>query len=413
MSFIIDPVTFLAEWLSELLLGFGLSADFAQFILYMIGAFILAVAPMMMTVFLIWGERKILGRIQDRFGPNRVGPWGIFQTFADMVKIFTKEYITPSGVDWWPYNLAPILAMGAVLMLWAVIPISSTLYGVNINVGVVYLVAVGGIGTLGIILAGWGSDNKYALLGAFRAVAQMLSYEVPLVISLLVPVMLSGSMGMNDIVYAQDVWFIFLAPVPALIFFISSIAEVGRSPFDLLEAESEIVAGFNIEYSGLKFGMFYVGDFLHAFTTAVLFTTLFLGGWRGPGAVDYPILGVFWLILKTLPIWFLGILIRGSLPRFRMDQLMNLNWKFLTPLALAMVIVTAVVDKLIPHGGTLSINIIRTAALLLANILIWVIADRLMKAVRSRRHIPTVSDPYQEIEGVVNVNNDRLRTGSV
>ena len=329
---------------------------------------------MLLTVFLIWVERKWGGRFQDRLGPNRVGPWGIFQTVADMLKIFTKEYITPAGADKIPYNLAPILAVAAVLGIWAVIPLSSTVYGVNINVGVLYIMAIGALGELGVILAGLGSNNKYALLGGFRAVAQLISYEVPMVLALLVPVMFAGSMGMNDIVGAQKVWFIVLAPVAALVFFIASIAENGRAPFDLMEADSELVAGFNIEYSGLKFGMFYVADFLHAFTSAIVFSTFFLGGWQGPGAEQYPILGFVYLLIKTVLVYFLLLALRFSLPRLRIDQMMALNWKLLTPLAIASILVTAVVDKLAPSG----LGLIRIGMLLVANVILYFVADRLL-----------------------------------
>jgi NADH-quinone oxidoreductase subunit H len=347
-TFWTDPIGFLIFWFVGLLRGWGLAEDWVVFISYLVGAFILAVCSLLLVVFLIWVERKIGGRVQDRLGPNRVGPFGLIQPVADMLKIFTKEFITPDGVDKVAYNLAPILAVGAVIMIWAVVPFGITLYGSNLNVGILYIVAVGGLGELGIILAGWGSNNKFALLGAFRAVAQLLSYEVPMVVSLLVPVMLAGSMNLNEIVRAQTVPFIVMAPVAALIFFISSIAENGRAPFDLLEAESEIVAGFNVEYSGLKFGFFFVGDFLHAFTIALLFSVLFLGGWNGPAADTIPILGFVYLMIKTSIMYFLGLLIRFSLPRFRIDQMMALNWKLLVPLSLATVVMTAIVDKLAP-----------------------------------------------------------------
>ena len=216
-----------------------------------------------------------------------------------MIKIFTKEDITPLGADRVVFALAPVLAVAGVLGLWAVIPFAANAFGVDLNVGVLYLVAVGTLSTLAIMLAGWSANNKYALLGAFRTVAQMISYEVPLVLSLLVPVLLSGSLGLNGIVGAQrEVWFVFSAPLAALLFLIASQAEVSRAPFDLLEAESEIVAGFNIEYSGMKFGFFFVGEFLHSFTMGLLGATLFLGGWTGPGVEAFPALGAVYLILK-------------------------------------------------------------------------------------------------------------------
>ncbi|MDO9121055.1 MAG: NADH-quinone oxidoreductase subunit H, partial [Anaerolineaceae bacterium] len=241
MNFIYDPVPWVINWLTQLLLSWGLSENFVTTLLYLIGAVLICLGAMLFTTMLIWAERKIGGRFQDRLGPNRVGPWGIFQSIADMLKIFTKEYINPVGIDKIPFNLAPILAVAAVLAVWAVIPFSQTVFGSNINVGILFIIAIGGLGEMAIILAGFGSNNKYALLGAFRAVAQLISYEVPMVIVLLIPVMFSGSMGLNDIVQAQTIPFIVYAPVACMIFFICSIAENGRAPFDLLEADSELV----------------------------------------------------------------------------------------------------------------------------------------------------------------------------
>jgi NADH-quinone oxidoreductase subunit H len=345
MNFLSDPITFIANWLGNLLLGWGLSQAAVTVILKLIGAGVTGAFGFGLVIFTIWLERKLYGRIQDRLGPNRVGPWGVFQTFPDMIKIFTKEYITPDGADKVAYNLAPILSVSAVLLTWAVIPFAPTIVGTDVNVGVLYLLAVGAIGALGIILAGWSSNNKYSLLGAFRAVAQIISYEIPMVLALLVPVLLGRTMGVNSLVNAQQVWFIVFSPIAAFLFFTSSMAETGRAPFDLLEAESELVAGFQTEYSGLKFGMFYVGEFLHAFTISALTATLFFGGWRGPWAEQLPILGVAWFFIKTFIIYFAVVLIRISMPRLRIDQMLNFNWKFLTPLALVLLIVTAVVDK--------------------------------------------------------------------
>lgn len=391
MGFLFDPVTSISDWLLSLLINWGLSPFWIQLIMFILGAAILSLGAMLFTIFLIWLERKLGGRIQDRIGPNRVGPWGLFQPFADMVKIFTKEYITPLGSDPVLFNLAPILAIAAVLAMWAVIPLSSTVYGVNINIGVLYVLAVGAIGELGIIFAGFGSNNKYALLGGFRSVALLISYTAPMSIALLVPVMLTGSMGLNDIAGAQNVWYIVQAPLAALVFFIASIAENGRAPFDLIEADSEIVAGFNIEYSGLKFGMFYVADFLHAFTAALIFTTIFLGGWRGPGAELYPVLGFLYLLIKTALVYFLTILIRFSLPRLRIDQMMAFNWKYLTPIALVSLLVTSIIHKAIPAGT----GWLRIAILLVANLLIFIFIDRLVTVYKKRRAVlrPVVSLP--------------------
>jgi len=282
IDFLKDPITWIGDFLRTWLVGLGLLPDFVTFILQLLGALILATAVLLLTFLLIWAERKIVARIQDRLGPNRVGPFGVFQTVADLLKLVTKELITPTGADRIPYNLAPLITVMSVVGLWAVLPLAPTVLAADINVGVLYIVSIGAIGTLGIMLAGLSSNNKYALLGAFRTVAMMVSYSVPMVLALLVPVLLSGSMGMQTIVEAQrGVPFILLAPVAGIIFFLSSLAEVGRAPFDLLEADSEIVAGYNIEYSGLKFGMFFVAEFLHAFTISALTATLFLGGWGG------------------------------------------------------------------------------------------------------------------------------------
>ncbi len=348
-----DTFVWFAGLLRDLLESLGIPADYVTVLLLLVGALVLATVLLLSTFILIWAERKIVARIQDRLGPNRVGPFGVLQTVADLMKLVTKELITPTGADIIPYNLAPLLAVMAVVGIWAVMPFAPTFIGADINVGVLYIVSIGAIGTLGIMLAGMSSNNKYALLGAFRTVAMMISYAVPMVLALVIPVLLASSMGMSSIVEAQSnfSWFIFLAPVAALVFFVSSIAEVGRAPFDLLEAESEIVAGFHIEYSGLKFGMFFVAEFLHAFTISALFATLFLGGWQGPYAETYPVLGLVYFLIKTSLVYFVVIWIRGTFPRFRIDQINSLNWKMITPIALGAVIFAAITEKLVQETG--------------------------------------------------------------
>lgn len=359
-----DPFGWVSRTWNDLLTGLGLSSELATLLLQLVGAVVLTGIVLTLSgVFLTWLDRKLSARIQDRLGPNRVGPYGLLQSVADAIKLVTKEDITPDGADKVVYNLAPLLAIMSVAGLWAVVPFAPQLIGTDLNVGLLYLVSIGSIGTLSIIMAGWASNNKYALLGAFRTVAQLVSYEVPMVLALIIPTMLAGSMGMGDIVARQrDVWFIVLAPLAGLIFFISSLAEVGRTPFDLMEAESEIVAGFNVEYSGMKFGMFYVAEFLHAFTISALTATIFLGGWQGPGAAAFPLLGLVYFLIKTAFVYFILTLLRFTLPRIRIDQMNDLNWKFLTPLALAAVIVTAVADK-----AALEVGWSRTGALLAAN----------------------------------------------
>lgn len=365
-----DPISSIVNWLHEALIGAGLAPGLISILMALIGIAIMATLLLILDISLVWVERKVVARFQDRLGPNRLGPFGLIQPFADIIKLLIKEDITPEGADKVPYNLAPIIALATVLLLWAVIPFSSTVVGTDVNIGVLYIVAVGAISTLGIIMAGWASNNKYALLGAFRTVAQMVSYEVPMVIALLVPVILARSMGINHIVDAQGTtWFILMAPLAAMIFFVSSIAELGRSPFDLSEAESEIVAGFHIEYTGMKFGLFYAGELLHALTVSALFSSLFLGGWRGPGAQQFPILGLFYLFIKAFFMYWVIMWIRYSMPRIRIDQMLGLNWKFLTPLSLVVLIVTAVLSKVL-EGAAPAVYVI---GMLLANLLVgWV-----------------------------------------
>jgi len=383
-----DPITSIATWLGGLLTGWGLSSGLVTFIMFLLGVVLLAAFVLVLDIFLVWVERKVVARFQDRLGPNRLGPFGLIQPLADVIKLLIKEDITPLGADRLVYNLAPIFALATVLLLWAVVPLSSTVVGADINVAVLYVVAIGAIGTLGIIMAGWASNNKYALLGAFRTVALVVSYEVPMVITLLVPVILARSMSIQDIVNVQSVWNILIAPVAALILLISSIAELGRPPFDLSEAESEIVAGFHIEYTGMKFGLFYAGELLHTFTLSALFASLFLGGWRGPGAEALPILGVFWLILKAFFMYWVIMWVKYTVPRIRIDHVLNFNWKLLVPLSLVLVIATAILDKVLaPLGVTPTSNHgWYVASMLMMNLIIaWVTLRILNRYARLER----------------------------
>jgi len=365
----LDPINLIAEWLRGLLAGWGLAPGLINFIMTLLGVLLIAIFVLVVDIFLVWVERKVVARFQDRLGPNRLGPFGLIQPFADVIKLLIKEDITPDGADRVVYNIAPILALATVLVLWAVIPFSPTMLGSDLNVGILFFVAAGAIGTLGILMAGWASNNKYALLGAFRTVAQVVSYEVPMVITLLVPVILARSMSIGDIVKGQSLWYIVLAPVAAFIFLTSAIAELGRAPFDLIEAESEIVAGFHIEYTGMKFGLFYAGELLHALTMGALFSSFFLGGWRGPGVDAFPLLGVFWLFVKAFFLYWVIMWVKYSLPRIRIDHMLNFNWKFLTPLALVAMMVTAVMDKVLAQAS----QIIYASGMLAANIvIIWV-----------------------------------------
>lgn len=359
----------------------GINEDIASFISIFLGVLLVASFPLLVAILLIWVERKFAARIQDRIGPNRVGPFGLVQPLADVVKLLGKEDITPAGADKWIYNASPVVMVMSVLLIWAVIPFTSTHVGIDLEIGALYFIAVGSIGTLAVIMAGWSSNNKYALLGAFRVVAQLISYEVPLAIALLVPVMLAGSMSMVGIVEAQaGMWFVFMVPVSALIFFISSQAETGRAPFDLLEAESELVAGYNIEYSGMKFAMFFAGEFIHVFTNGVLMAVLFTGGWYGPWAREAPLLALSYLMVKTAFWYLLSLLMRNALPRVRIDQLMAFNWKFLVPLSIANLLMVAFLLKIVQELGIspspedasdFFANIPQTVVLLLGNLALF------------------------------------------
>ncbi len=347
MTFWSDPIRFVADWLLGVFTGWGLTEATASVILTILGAAALITFALVFDIFLVWVERKVVARFQDRLGPNRLGPFGLFQPFADVIKLIIKEDITPAGANKFLYNLAPVLSIGSVLLLWAVIPLAPRIYGLDLNVGLLYVVAAGALGTLAIIFAGWASNNKYALLGAFRLVATMVAYEVPMVVALLIPAILADSLSIWQITASQNIWYVVLSPLGALIFLIAAIAELGRSPFDLTEAESEIVAGYNIEYSGMKFGLFYAGELLHAFTFGGFVAILFFGGWRGPGAEQYPLLGVFYFMLKAMLGYWVIMWVKYTVPRIRIDHMLAFNWKFLTPLSLVVLMTTAVLDKVL------------------------------------------------------------------
>lgn len=371
-----------AQALTDLQVRLGAPETAAWGVTYFIGAFILVNAALVLALLLIWITRKLVSRLQDRIGPNRLGPWGLFQTVADAAKLLSKEAIMPFNADWASYNFAPILSVFGVLMVLAVIPFAPGFIGADLNVGVLFVPALGSIGIMAALMAGWASNNKYALLSGFRVVAQLLSYEVPMVLAMLMPVMLAGSMSMQTISAEQSLrlfglniglgWYIFLVPAAFLIFFIASLAEAEQPPFDLLEAESEIIAGFHIEYSGMRFAMFFLAQFLNTFFLGAVATVLFLGGWQGPFVDQLPILGVFYFLGKTFLVYAVVMWLKGTFPRVRIDQMMHLAWKVLVPLVLALIVWQMIVMKL-PGGPWVEYPL-----LLLGNLLAIAVVARVL-----------------------------------
>ena len=300
----------------------------------------------------VYAERKIAGFMQDRLGPTRVGPYGLLQTIADAIKLMFKEAIYPTGADKLLFMVAPCLVVLGAFLAMAVIPFGSRLQAADLNVGVFYVIAVSSLSTVGLIMAGWASNNKYALFGAMRSAAQIVSYEIPAMMTLVAIVMIVGSLSLQDIVHSQygglPHWFLFryfpLMPVAFVIFFTAGLAECNRTPFDIPEAESELVAGFHTEYSGFFFAMFFMAEYTEMFVISAVTSVLFLGGWHSPFPNEIlqrigPIgLGPFWLISKAWFLVFVMMWLRWTLPRLRVDQLMYVAWKVLLPIAMVLMV---------------------------------------------------------------------------
>lgn len=291
------------------------------------------------VMFLIWLERKVSAHIQSRLGPMIVGWHGCFQTIADTIKLLLKENIVTKEADKLTFWFAPLVVFVASFLPFVAIPFGRNLIARDLNLGLLYILAVSSLGVIGIFMAGWGSGNKYSLLGGMRTAAQIISYEIPLVLSILTVVMMAGSLSMTKIIEAQKgMWFIVYQPIAFLVYFISAIAEVNRAPFDIAEAESELVAGFHTEYSGMKFAMFFLAEYTNMFVVSAIAAALFLGGWQGPFLP-----GAAWFLLKVYFLIFVMMWVRWTFPRLRVDQLMHFAWKFLLPLAFLNILVTALV----------------------------------------------------------------------
>jgi NADH-quinone oxidoreductase subunit H len=330
-------------------------------------AIIMAILPLIVAAVTL-AERKVIAFMQVRLGPMRVGPWGLLQPIADPIKLLLKEDIIPARADKWIFMLAPVICLIPAFIVFAVIPFGPavnifgkpvTFYVTDINIGVLYVLSISSVGVLGIILAGWASNSKYPLLGALRSAAQMVSYEVALGFSIIGVLMLAGTLSLVGIVEAQKnagIWYVFYQPVAFVLFFICGVAETNRAPFDLPEAESELVAGFHTEYSGFRFSLFFLAEYANMITVSAMAVTLFLGGWLRPfpsiaalGFLDI-IPPIVWFALKVVVFIYFYLWFRASWPRYRYDQLMKLGWQIMLPVSIANVVVTAILVLLLSKG---------------------------------------------------------------
>ncbi|MEN6372234.1 MAG: NADH-quinone oxidoreductase subunit NuoH [Armatimonadota bacterium] len=312
------------------------------------------------VLYMIWGLRRVMGYIQARIGPNRVGPQGLLQTVADALKLLQKEDVIPDGADRWLFTIAPFIVFVPAYLVYVVMPFGKGLIAKDLNIGIVYVSAITSICVIGIIVGGWASNNKWSLLGAFRAAAQLVAYEVPMVLAIIIPVIFAGTLSMQGIVQAQGGgwftnWFVFrgwgIPAVAFIMYFTAGLAEVNHTPFDIMEAESELVAGFNVEYSGMKFALFFLEEFAASFTVSAIAVTLFFGGWNSP----IPCLGgnwtglagqaasLFWFLSKSVVGVLVMMWIRSTWPRVRVDQLMNLGWKVMIPAGLFLLLAAGTV----------------------------------------------------------------------
>jgi NADH-quinone oxidoreductase subunit H len=380
-----------------------MTIDWGLLIEWVIKSLIVCFVLLTGFAYMTYAERKVAALLQTRIGPNRAGPFGILQPAADGLKLIFKEEMIPAGADKIIFILAPIITVIPALIILAVVPWGPTVtlaccrisipplnfavgqeffrrevaLGItDLNVGMLYILSVASIAVYGVVLAGWSSDNKYAMLGGIRSSAQMVSYELALGLSVVGPIMLAGSMSMTDIINAQArVWFIVLQPVAALIFYLASLAEVNRAPFDMPEAEQELTAGYHTEYSGMKFSLFFMAEYIKMIGVSAIFATLFLGGWRGPLVDVVPWLGLAYFWLKVIASLFFMIWLRSTHPRLRYDRLMAFGWKVLLPLALANIMVTA--------AALIDLRLMVWVIGALALVLLIILLPRLGRRVRS------------------------------
>ncbi len=392
----------------------------AKVIEWLIKGFVWALVLLGGFAYLTLYERKVLAWMQSRIGPNRVGPWGILQPIADAVKLIFKEELTPANADKLIFLLAPVITVVPALVITAVVPFGPSfkifgyevnLYIADINVGVLYIMSIASIAVYGVVLAGWSSNNKYAMLGGLRSTAQMISYEISLALTFITAILLAGSMRMLDIVNAQNgawlgivpKWFVFLQPVGAVIFFIATLAEVNRAPFDMPEAEQELTAGYHTEYSGMKFALLFMAEYTKMIAVSAIGATLFLGGYLGPNIIGWliglpgigshltflapfePLQGVIYMVLKIAILLFGMIWVRATFPRIRYDRLMAFGWKVLLPLCLALVFITSVGIILSQDVNSKLIAIVPLASLLVGALAVAAIDRTLRRKDYARR----------------------------
>jgi len=391
MDFILNFWVELGAWVGRTMSGWGLPEWAVNLIADVVGVLILVVVGIAAVLIFTPMERKVIARMQDRPGPNRLWPYGLLQAIADAIKMLTKEDVVPRNADQALHMLAPLLVTIPALLVYAVLPWGPGLIGQDLNVGILYVVAISAIHVLAILIAGWGSNNKFSLLGAFRAVNQLLAYEVPMVLCILTVVLFTKTLSTQGIVEAQTIPYFVVMPVAGITFLICALAEANRSPVDLLEADSEVVAGYMVEYSGMKFAMFFIAEYVNMFAAAIVITTLFLGGWKFFGLEDLaPILTPVIVFAKAVFVIFCMLWFRGTFPRLRYDQLVGFAWKFLVPLALVNLMLGALVVK-IPVGDARLEPWVHGGVMLLGNLIVIVVtAFILNRAAHKIREAPAL-----------------------
>ncbi len=391
MDFIRNFWVEFGAWVGGLLSSWGLPEWAVNLVADILGVLILVVIGIMAVIIFTPMERKVIARMQDRPGPNRVWPYGLLQALADAIKMLTKEDITPRNADRALHMLAPLIVAIPSLLVYAVLPWGPGLIGQDLNIGILFIVAIGSIHVLAILIAGWGANNKFSLLSAFRVVNQLLAYEIPMVLCILTVILFTKTMSTQGIVEAQTVPYFVVMPVAGMIFLICAMAEANRSPVDLLEADSEIVAGYMVEYSGMKFAMFFIAEYVNMFAAAILVSTLFLGGWKFFGLENLaPVLTPVIVFAKSVFVIFCMLWFRATFPRMRFDHLVGFAWKFLVPLALVNLFLGALVVK-IPVADPKWEPWVHGGVMLLGNVIILVVTGIILnRAARRVKEAPAL-----------------------